>query len=48
LLSPEWVGKIAKRLTTRNGLVVSAHLEYVEVKKNQFRKSGMNRAVETM
>jgi hypothetical protein len=33
LVSPEWVGKTTKMLTTQNGLVVSAYLEYVEVKK---------------
>jgi hypothetical protein len=36
LVSPESVGKTAKMLTTQNGLVVSAYLEYVEVKNNSF------------
>jgi hypothetical protein len=48
LVSPKWVGKTAKMLTTQNGLVVSAYLEYVEVKKEQFCMSGMNKAVETI
>jgi hypothetical protein len=45
LLSPEWVGKTAKMLTILKTVIVSANLDYDEVKKQKFCMSLKDRAL---